>query len=104
LNKKFLGKDDFSTRNDFLPINTYKSKKKVDIKKLSEIEGVLFLHDFFDGPHMNGNMIYPDFYEWATDTMNEIQSNKLKIAIKSHPNSRLESLKINYLLQNKYKE
>ena len=104
LNKKFLGKDDFSTRNDFLPINTYKSKKKVDIKKLSEIEGVLFLHDFFDGPHMNGNMIYPDFYEWATDTMNEIQSNKLKIAIKSHPNSRLESLKINDLLQNKYKE
>jgi hypothetical protein len=104
LEKKFSGGNDFSTRNNFLPINTYKSKKKIAKIDLSKIDGVLFLHDFFDSPHLWGDLLYPDLYEWAIDTLLEIKKNNLRIAIKSHPNSRIESLKINLKLENMFND
>jgi hypothetical protein len=103
IKKKFMGLDDISTRNNFLPINTYKSKN-LQNDHLSKIQGVVFLHDFFDSPHLWGNIIFNDFYEWAVFTLDIIRKFKLKIAIKSHPNSRSESLKINEELKKKYSD
>ena len=103
LKKKFKGMDDLSTRNNFVPKNTFKSKK-IKIKNLDKINGVLFLHDFFDSPHLWGDLIFSDLYEWTITTLNEIRSKKLPIGIKSHPNSRPESLKINAILQERYSD
>jgi hypothetical protein len=101
LERKLSGGDDLSTRNNFVPINTYKSKNS-DNSNLKNINGVLFLHDFFDSPHLWGKILYADLYEWAIATIDEIRNKGLKIGIKSHPNSRPESLKINEKLRNKY--
>jgi len=55
------------------------------------IEGVVFLHDFFDSPHCYRNMLFEDFWEWANFTIKKIADNNLKIAIKPHPNQLPES-------------
>jgi hypothetical protein len=52
---------------------------------------VIFLHDFFDSPHCYQWMLFPDFWEWLTHTINVAQENRLKVFIKPHPNQYPES-------------
>ena len=59
--------------------------KKVDITSEFNFDGVLFLHDFYDGPHFYGKTIFFDFYHWALNTLEFIAKNNLKVAIKTHP-------------------
>lgn len=47
---------------------------------------IIFLHDFFDSPHVYNWMIFPDFYEWLTFTIKIARKNNLKLFIKPHPN------------------
>ena len=58
------------------------------------IEGSLlvFLHDFFDSPHCYRGMIFPDFWEWATFTLNLARREGIKVFVKPHPN-QIESSK-----------
>lgn len=58
------------------------------------IEGSLlvFLHDFFDSPHCYRGMIFPDFWEWATFTLNLARRAGIKVFVKPHPN-QIESSK-----------
>ena len=55
------------------------------------VEGVVFLHDFFDSPHCHRWMLFPDFLDWARYTLQVIEDHKLPIAIKPHPNQLPES-------------
>ena len=55
------------------------------------VEGVVFLHDFFDSPHCYRNMLFPDFLEWARFTLQVVESEALPIAFKPHPNQLPES-------------
>ncbi len=65
-----------------------KSPYRKNSKKMKfEIDGVLFLHDFFDTPHHFKSMFFLDFYEWAIFSLNIIEKHNLNIAIKPHPNS-----------------
>ena len=59
-----------------------------------DIEGVVFLHDFFDSPHVYRWMLFEDFWEWAVFTLRVIQKNDLHIAIKPHPNQLPESIEV----------
>jgi len=76
--------------------NKYKLKKKID--------GVLFLHDFFDTPNHMKNMIFSDFFEWANYTLSIISDYNLNIAVKPHPGGIWNNKKVFEYFKNKYKK
>lgn len=119
-NRKFLNfsrndlmsrfsKKSFQNNLDYLLANTYDNKKinHKEINKLKNIDGVLFLQDFYDSPHDWGNLVFKDFYIWTIFTLNIIRKFKLRIAIKPHPNSwhnSPDSVIIYRRLQNRYRD
>ncbi len=66
-------------------------------------ERVIFLHDFFDSPHIYRWMLHNDFYHWATDTINTLINSGEKVFIKPHPNELIESIKVVSCLKNIYR-
>jgi hypothetical protein len=66
------------------------------------IEGVVFLHDFFDSPHCHRSMLFADFLEWAHHTLGLIQKHELRLAVKPHPNQLPESRDVVLALQKQY--
>jgi hypothetical protein len=95
--------------SSYLLVDTYypKIKSFKELDKLKNIEGVLFLQDFYDSPHDWGNLAFNDFYIWTIFTLNIIRKYKLKIAIKPHPNSwhnSMDSVLIYKRLRNRYKD
>jgi hypothetical protein len=69
--------------------DTYKADE-IDLnnfKIIKNVNGVVFLHDFFDANHAVGKSIFADYYEWTIFTLNCIKRFNLKIAIKPHPNT-----------------
>ena len=98
--ERFMGKNDNGVV-EFYEINPYLNKKNIRIN--NELEGVLFLHDFYDSQKLGGKVIFNDFYEWATFTLDLIEQNDLKIGIKPHPhNLTTESAKTVEILKRKY--
>jgi hypothetical protein len=103
MKNKFLGVAVSS--NQYLKINTYNTKNKIKFdKKLNNLYGVVFLHDFFDAPHDQDKLIFSDFFEWTIYTIELIKKNNLRIAIKPHPNSITKSINIENELIKKYPE
>ena len=48
---------------------------------------VLLAHCFFDSPHIYTEMLFPDFYEWITFTIDRLNTlTNVKILVKPHPN------------------
>ncbi len=66
------------------------------------VEGVVFLHDFFDSPHCHRSMLFADFLEWARYTLDLIQGYQLPLAVKPHPNQLPESHEVVATLQRQY--
>jgi hypothetical protein len=66
------------------------SYKKVQINQSSKSKYddciVVFLHDYFDSPHIYNDMIFTDFWEWSIFTINALISAKVKFYVKPHPN------------------
>ena len=82
LKKRFTGINDQAY--SYMKKNPYKKNSK---KLTFKVDGVLFLHDFFDTPHHFKSMIFFDFYEWSLYSLKIIDKYNLNIAIKPHPNS-----------------
>jgi hypothetical protein len=72
----------------YLHTDTYNIKKNSseEIAKLKNIDGVIFMQDFFDSPHDWGKLAFEDFYIWTIFTLNIIKKYNLNIGIKPHPN------------------
>ena len=68
----------------------------------SDIEGVVFLHDFFDSPHCHRSMLFPDFIDWARYTLGVIEEHQLPFAVKPHPNQLPESIEVVAKLQKEF--
>ncbi len=47
---------------------------------------IVFLHDFFDSPHVYPDMVFHDFWEWICFTVDCLDSANIKYFIKPHPN------------------
>mgnify|MGYP000134889489 CR=1 FL=1 len=47
---------------------------------------VIFLHDFYDSPHVYREMLFPDFWEWICFTIETLQNAHIAFFIKPHPN------------------
>lgn len=88
LENKFKGVIDRST--SYMKSSAFDEVTGHDDEKLN-FDGVLFLHDFYDSPHVYSSMLFADFYEWADHTFRLIEKNKLNIGIKPHPNQTEES-------------
>jgi len=52
---------------------------------------VIFLHDFYDSPHIYKSMIFSDFLEWVEFTIGELEKNDVEYYLKPHPNQLPES-------------
>jgi|GEM_PF-1556987 hypothetical protein len=47
---------------------------------------VIFLHDFYDSPHIYSWSLFPDFYDWICFTIETLTKSKIPFFIKPHPN------------------
>lgn len=47
---------------------------------------VIFLHDFYDSPHVYREMVFPDFWEWVCFTIETLKSANIRFFVKPHPN------------------
>lgn len=47
---------------------------------------VIFLHDFYDSPHVYREMVFPDFWEWLCFTIETLNSANIRFFVKPHPN------------------
>jgi hypothetical protein len=77
---------------------------KADLPEGISGSAILFLHDFFDSPHCYRWMIFPDFWEWATYTLNLARREGIKVFVKPHPNQIATSKSIVRKLMKDYSE
>lgn len=75
-----------------------------DSKPLAGMSGavVVFLHDFYDSPHLYPDMIFDDFWEWICFTIDELQSSGAVFYLKQHPNQIALSDRAIALLKERY--
>lgn len=65
---------------------------------------VIFLHCFFDSPHIYGYALFTDFYEWIQHVLNTASNvPTTDFIVKPHPNGLLENDLIVSELKEKYK-
>jgi hypothetical protein len=66
------------------------------VKKLKKAESqvVIFLHDFYDSPHIYKNFIFVDFMQWLLFTIKVLKKNDVNFYIKQHPNKITLNAKI----------
>lgn len=62
-----------------------------DLKSLN-LDGIVFLHEFYDSPHSYRYMIYEDFYEWTLNILKLLKNYNYKVAVKPHPNNKNSKL------------
>ncbi len=65
-----------------------KSAYAESVESIPDVRGalVIFLHDFFDSPHVYRDMVFPDFWEWVCFTIETLQKANTRFFIKPHPN------------------
>lgn len=65
---------------------------------------VIFLHCFFDSPHIYGEGLFTDFYEWVNHILElALNNKKVNYYFKPHPNGLPENEEIIRNLEEKYK-
>ena len=47
---------------------------------------VVFLHDFYDSPHVYPDLVFQDFWAWIVCTIETLESNGTPFFLKPHPN------------------
>ena len=57
-------------------------------EKVVDVEGavVVFLHDFYDSPHVYEGLIFPDFWSWICFTIDSLIESGTNFWVKPHPN------------------
>lgn len=64
---------------------------------------VVFLHDFYDSPHVYGDMLFTDFFEWVEFTLKILEKENIPYYLKPHPNQIEDSQKVIDTMKMKYK-
>ena len=47
---------------------------------------VVFLHDFYDSPHVYADLVFEDFWVWICFTIDTLQAARIPFFLKPHPN------------------
>lgn len=66
--------------------NSAYSQKKAELPPGLEGAVVVFLHDFYDSPHVYPELVFDDFWEWITFTILTLNAANIPFFIKPHPN------------------
>ncbi len=65
---------------------------------------VVFLHDFFDSPHIYADLIFDDFWEWISFTIRTLTDAGVPFFVKPHPNQIEASAEVLERLRLKFPE
>lgn len=73
--------------------STMRSAYQVRTQDVPDVRAtaVVFLHDFYDSPHIYRWMVFHDFWEWACFTIEMLREAGLPFVLKPHPSQRPES-------------
>lgn len=82
------------------------SAYKVYTTEIPDVKGhvIVFLHDFFDSPHIFGKMVFPDFLEWIEFTIDVLERNNIPYYLKAHPNQISDNKRVIEQIKQKYKD
>jgi hypothetical protein len=47
---------------------------------------IVFLHDFYDSPHVYRDILFSDFWEWVCFTIETLKRSNIRFFLKPHPN------------------
>lgn len=69
----------------------YMKKSAYDFSAIELPDGldgaaVIFLHDFYDSPHVYPDLIFDDFWSWVCFTIEKLDKANIRFFIKPHPN------------------
>ena len=96
--EKFKGK--INSEYSYMRKSYYDNKKNINAKN---IDILIFLPNFVDAPHCYGKLVFNDFQEWLTKTLEYLTKIKnLKIGIKVHPNSLYVSRQLTKNFKDEY--
>lgn len=98
LKKKFSGTIDSATI--YMKQSAYGGSTVTNAKL--DFDGVVFLHDFYDSPHIYSQMLFADFHEWVECTFALLEKHNLNVGVKPHPNQVVESSQVIDELKRKY--
>ncbi|HVW73744.1 MAG TPA: hypothetical protein VHC39_08900 [Rhizomicrobium sp.] len=81
-----------------------RSAYQIRTQDVPDVRGaaVVFLHDFYDSPHIYRWMVFQDFWDWACATIEILQGAGLPFVLKPHPSQRAESSRELERLKHKY--
>lgn len=99
LTKRLHGYKDLATA--YMKKSAYIVDKKLDMPDVKD-KVVVFLHDFFDSPHIYGDMVFPDFLTWVETTIEIFEENNIPFILKPHPNQIDDSAKVIKRLKKRY--
>lgn len=82
LQTRLSGGIDAATR--YMRVSAYAASSE----PLPDVSGavVIFLHDFYDSPHVYADLVFPDFWTWVCFTIDTLQAAGFKVFAKPHPN------------------
>ena len=89
LSDRFEGR--FDPAMLYMKFSSYTFDNKVSNNTIIKGAVILFLHDFYDSPHIQEKLIFRDFYCWARETILFLRENKIPFFIKPHPNQVKDS-------------
>lgn len=100
--KRFTGEIDAATA--YMKSSAFSNTRSEELASLDWSNTIVLLaHCFFDSPHIYRSLLFPDFYEWITFTLDTLKEKKnLTILVKQHPNGLEANDEIFDLLREKY--
>jgi hypothetical protein len=63
---------------------------------------IVFLHDFYDSPHIYDDLVFHDFWDWVTCTIEALAESGVPFFLKPHPNQVEASGDVINVLRGKY--
>lgn len=102
LGQRFKGSIDMATiymKNSAYHSNPNQEKYFSDNNKKRV---VVFLHCFFDSPHIFRGMLHADFLEWIRDTLRILSETEMDVYVKPHPNGVSGNEEIVEVLKNEF--
>jgi hypothetical protein len=78
----------FSGKIDSATAYMKKSAYAASAENLPDIKNyvAVYMHDFYDSPHVYLEMVFPDFWEWICFTIETLQEANIDFFLKPHPN------------------
>lgn len=102
IENRMSGKIDSATA--YMQASAYEPTKMKDsiFGSQKKARALVVGHDFYDSPHIYGDLLFPDFYLWIDFVFSEAQKSSYEFFYKPHPNGLPGNDSINEKLRDKY--